>query len=167
MTGTGSPVAARTVGVAACVISGEPGCVLVSDALGSCVAVAVYDPMLKLGGLLHLMLPDSAMDSAKAHKNPFMFADTGVAVMFRKLKARGAKPHRVVARLAGGAQLVGEYNALEIGSRNHLAARKALLMQGVTIAAEAVGGSCSRTVHLHLGTGRFLVRESGGAEIDL
>src|SRR5580692_6617224 len=71
-----------TVGLADCRISNDPASVLVTHALGSCVAVAIHDPVAGVAGLLHLMLPESALDPAKAAVRPYQFADTGIPLMF-------------------------------------------------------------------------------------
>lgn len=64
-------------------ISNTPGTVLVTYSLGSCIAVAIYDPLVRVGGMLHFMLPDSELDPEKAQNNPFMFADTGIPSLFK------------------------------------------------------------------------------------
>ncbi len=85
---------------------------LVTYALGSCIAVALYDPVAKAGGLLHYMLPESAIDAAKAAANPFMFADTGIPRLIEVLRAAGGEPKRMVVRLAGGAPGLGQRRSL-------------------------------------------------------
>jgi chemotaxis protein CheD len=155
------------VGVADCNISNSRDGVLATYALGSCIAIAIHDPVAGVGGLLHFMLPESAIDRTKAQNNPFMFADTGIPLLFRGSFERGADRKRLVVRLAGGAQMVDEAGVFNIGKRNYLAAKKLLWKAGIMIQGEAVGGSVSRTVRLEVGTGRFLLRESGSGEREL
>ena len=155
------------VGVADCQISSVPGEDLITYALGSCVAVAIYDPAVSVGGLLHYMLPESGIDRAKAQANPFMFADTGIPLLFHRAYAQGAEKRRIVVHVAGGAQLMDAQGVFNIGKRNYLALRKILWKAGVLIHAEHVGGNESRTVRLEVGTGRFLMRGPGASEQEL
>ncbi len=155
------------VGISDCKISWDPEDLLVTYALGSCIAVALYDPVLKLGGLLHYMLPDSGIDASKAARNPFMFADTGIPRLLEEARARGAHPGRMVVRLAGGAQVLDSHGTFQIGKRNYLAARKILWKAGILVSSEAVGGEISRTTRLEVATGRMWVREGGGMDSEL
>jgi chemotaxis protein CheD len=155
------------VGISDCKVTKDPDSVLVTYALGSCIAVALYDPIAKLGGLLHYMLPESAIDASKAEQKPFMFADTGIARLLAAVTANGAVPKRMLVRLAGGAQVLDSQGVFQIGKRNYLAARKILWKAGILIAAEAVGGEVSRTIRLEVATGRLWVREGGGVEQEL
>jgi chemotaxis protein CheD len=156
-----------TVGVADCHISDNRDSVLATHALGSCIAVAIHDPVAGVGGLLHFMLPESALDRDKAQRNPFMFADTGIPLLFRASFERGADRKRMVVQLAGGAQMMDEAGVFNIGKRNYLAAKKLLWKNGFMTRAEAVGGTVSRTVRLEVGSGRFWMRETGAGEREL
>ena len=155
------------VGISDCKISWDPEDLLITYALGSCIAVALYDPVAKVGGLLHYMLPDSGLDRSKAAQNPFMFADTGIAQLLETAQARGAAPGRMVVRLAGGAQVLDSQGTFQIGKRNYLAARKILWKAGILVASEAVGGEVSRTTRLEIASGRMWVREAAGADSEL
>lgn len=155
------------VGISDCKIGWDTEDLLITYALGSCIAVALYDPVAKVGGLLHYMLPDSALDRNKAQQNPFMFADTGIPRLFDAARARGAQPGRMVVRLAGGAQVLDTQGTFQIGKRNYLAARKILWKAGILIASEAVGGEVSRTTRLEVATGRMWVREGAGTDSEL
>ena len=155
------------VGVADGKCSREQLDVLITYGLGSCIAVAFYDAAARTGGLLHFMLPESRIDSEKAQRNPYMFADTGVSAMLRQLREMGANPRRLTVRIAGGARVLETGDHFEIGRRNHVALRKVLWKAGLMIQAEEVGGSISRTVRLEVGTGRCRWRESNGREGEL
>lgn len=154
----------QVVGMADCSLSTDPDEVLVTYALGSCIAVAVHDPVAKVGGLLHYMLPESGIDRDKAARNPYMFADTGIPLLFQKSYSLGAQKRRLVVRLAGGSQVMDDSGVFNIGRRNYLAVRRILWKAGVLIEAEDVGGAMSRTVRLEVGSGRFWLRPSGEAE---
>jgi chemotaxis protein CheD len=160
-------VRALVVGISDCKISWDANDLLVTYALGSCIAVALYDPVAKVGGLLHYMLPDSALDASKAQQNPFMFADTGIARLVDAVKSRGAQPGRMRVRLAGGAQVLDRQGTFQIGKRNYLAARRILWKAGILIGAEAVGGEVSRTTRLEVASGRMWIREGAGIEWEL
>jgi chemotaxis protein CheD len=141
--------------------------VLVTYALGSCIAVAIHDPVAGVGGLLHYMLPESAISPAKAGGNPYMFADTGIPLLFRRAYEYGAEKRRLVVRVAGGAQVMDSEGIFNIGKRNYLALRKVLWKAGVLVQAEDVGGNVPRTVRLEVGSGRFWLRGAGSAEWEL
>jgi chemotaxis protein CheD len=160
-------MSAVVVGISDCKVSQDAESVLVTYALGSCIAVTIYDPVAKVAGMLHYMLPESNIDAAKAQQNPFMFADTGIPMLLQQVKAGGAQPRRTVVRLTGGAQVLDGEGVFQIGKRNYLAARKILWKAGILIAAEVVGGEVSRTVRLEVGTGRMWLREGGEIEREL
>ncbi len=160
-------MSSMVVGISDCKVTRDAEAVLVTYALGSCIAVAMYDPVTKASGLLHYMLPESAIDAKKAEQNPYMFADTGIPRLMEAMKAAGGEIKRMVVRLTGGAQVLDDEGVFQIGKRNYLAARRILWKAGILIAAEAVGGEVSRTTRLEAGSGRLWVREAGGAEREL
>jgi chemotaxis protein CheD len=153
------------VGIADCRISNEAESSLVTYALGSCIAVAIHDPATRVGGLLHFMLPESSIDREKAEANPFMFADTGVPLLFRNAYRAGAEKRRLIVRVIGGAQVVDDGGVFNVGKRNYLAVRKLLWKAGILIHAQAVGGSQSRTVRLDLASGQLIMRVGGKEEL--
>lgn len=159
-------MSAVTVGISDCRVSNDPSAALVTYALGSCVAVAIHDPVAKVGGLIHYMLPESDLHGEKAVENPFMFADSGIPLLFRRAYEQGARKERLVVRAAGGAQVMTDKELFNIGKRNYLAMRKILWKAGVMLHGEQVGGSISRTIRLEVGTGRLWLRESAGREME-
>ena len=152
------------VGVADKKVSAEPGDVLVTHALGSCLGILLHDPVAQVGGLLHVMLPLSTIDPAKAEQNPCMFVDTGVPALFLECYRAGAEKKRLVMKVAGGA-CVGKADEkddfFQIGRRNIVMLRKLLWKNGVLIEAEDVGGHHSRTVSLEVGSGRTVIAAKG------
>lgn len=163
---TASP-ALLVVGVSDCRVSSQEESSLITYALGSCIALAIHDPVARVGGMLHLMLPDSSLDPVKAAERPYMFADTGIPLLFLRAYAAGAEKRRLAVHIAGGAQVIDDKGLFNIGKRNHLAVRKVLWRAGVLVASEAVGGNESRTVRLEVGSGRFCLRSAGAGEIEL
>lgn len=149
------------VGIADCRTSKDRGAMLVTYALGSCVGIGVFDPASSVGGLLHVLLPESSLDAEKAAKNPCMFADTGVAQLLHRCLELGAMKSRLRVWMAGGAAVLDDRGIFNIGKRNQLAARKALWKAGLLTLNEDLGGQGSRTVRLELDTGTFWVRAAG------
>ncbi|MBI4874103.1 MAG: chemotaxis protein CheD [Acidobacteria bacterium] len=156
-----------TVGVGDCKVSGAAEAVLATYALGSCIAVAVHDPVAAVGGLLHFMLPESSLNPAKARENPFLFADTGIPLLFHAAYELGAEKRRLLVRCVGGAQVMDRNGLFNIGKRNYLALRKILWRAGVMIHGEEIGGTASRTVRLEVATGRLWVHGAGTADREL
>lgn len=156
------------VGVGDCQLSADPAAMLVTYALGSCIAVAIWDPAARVGGLLHFMLPEAgAAGAAGAVEQPYRYADTGTPLLFRAAYRMGADKRRLVVRLAGGAAVVEGAGLFNIGKRNYAAVRRILWQAGVMIHGEDVGGALSRTVRLEVGTGKLLVRGPDGAEQEM
>jgi chemotaxis protein CheD len=155
------------VGVGDCQVSADPQSVLVTYALGSCIAVMIHDPVAGVGGLLHFMLPESSLDRTKADEKPYMFADTGIPLLFRSAYQLGADKRRLVVSAAGGAQMMDPQGVFNIGKRNHVSMRKILWKAGVLVHAEDIGGMSSRTVRLEVSTGRVLLRGAGEREIEM
>ncbi len=155
------------VGIADCQVSKSRDHVLVTYALGSCIAVAIHDPVAGVGGMLHFMLPESAISPVKAGENPYMFADTGIPLLFRRAYEYGAEKRRLTVRVAGGSQVMDREGVFNIGKRNYLALRKILWKAGVLVQGEDVGGHLSRTVRLDIASGRFWLRGPGSAEQEL
>ncbi|OGP74760.1 MAG: chemotaxis protein CheD [Deltaproteobacteria bacterium RBG_13_58_19] len=149
------------VGVADLKVSNQATDVLVTHALGSCIGVAIYDPVAKVGGILHYMLPESGLDPRKAQENPFMFADTGIPRLFRECYQLGAQKQRLRVKVAGGSQVLGGQEHFQIGRRNYAALRKIFLKNNVLVDTEDVGGVNARTLFLEVATGKVWVRIFG------
>lgn len=149
------------VGVADMVVSNDSSAEIVTYSLGSCLGITIYDPVKKIGGLLHLMLPDSKIDAAKAASVPFMFVDTGVPRLFHAAYNLGADRSRLDVKVAGGAQLLDQQGIFNIGIRNFDALGKLLVQNGLKLHATDVGGLSSRTVRLDLTTGLVTVKTPG------
>jgi chemotaxis protein CheD len=156
----------KIIGVADMAISKDPQEDLITYSLGSCIGVVVYDPLVKVGGMLHYMLPESAMDLEKAKKTPAMFADTGIPLLFKQSYQLGASKRNMIVKVIGGAQIMDENGIFNIGKRNYLALRKLFWKNNVMVAAEHVGGNVNRTVRLEIGTGRVILKVSGLGEIE-
>ena len=146
------------VGVADMVVSNDSSAEIVTYSLGSCLGITIYDPVKKIGGLLHIMLPDSKIDAAKAVSAPFMFVDTGVPRLFHGAYNLGADRSRLIVKVAGGAQLLDQQGIFNIGARNFDALEKLMAQNGLRAHATDVGGLSSRTVRLDLTNGNVTVK---------
>jgi len=152
------------VGVSDMKVSKDPAATLITYSLGSCIGIAVYDPVAKAGGLLHYMLPESQLDELKAKNNPFMFADTGIPALFKETYRLGAKKQRMKVVVVGGAQILDQKGFFNIGKRNHMAVRKIFWKNQVMIDHEDVGSSVNRTVRVDIATGEIHIKVSGVGE---
>ncbi len=168
MTAGDSGMGLLVVGVGDCrhALAGSEG--LVTYALGSCIAVGIWDPVSKVSGLLHFMLPESRSETgASAVEHPFRYADTGTPLLFRRAYELGAEKRRLQVYLAGGASVVDDGGFFQVGKRNHTAIRKLLWKAGVLVHGEDVGGTHPRTVRLEASSGSFVISTPGKADIEL
>ena len=130
--------------------------------LGSCVGVAIVDKATRQGGLAHVMLPDST--AIRNNSNVAKFADTGVAELVRQMEAAGAKRSRMVAKIAGGAQMFAFQNnsaLVKVGERNVQAVKAKLKELGIPILAEDTGLNFGRTVEFFPATGDYVIKAVG------
>jgi chemotaxis protein CheD len=149
------------VGVGDMKLSNDPQVVLVTYSLGSCIGVGIYDPQAGVAGLLHYMLPESNLDKKKAQKNPCMFGDTGIPLLFRSAYEWGAKKSRIKIIVAGGAQILDQAGLFNIGKRNHTLLRKLFWKNNVMIDYEDVGGTVNRTLKMAVKDGEVSLKVSG------
>jgi chemotaxis protein CheD len=149
------------VGIADFAVSNNPNIILSTYSLGSCIGVAIYDPVVKVGGLLHAMLPDSTIDNVKAMTQPAMFIDTGIPALFRAAYDLKADKYRLQIYVAGGAQIMDNSGYFNIGKRNYEALTGLLGKHGLKIQSEQTGGMVNRTMYLNLGSGEVSLKTSG------
>lgn len=150
------------VGISDIKVSNNAQDILVTYALGSCIGIVVFDPVAKVGGMLHYMLPDSNLDQNKAKENPAMFADTGIPLLFKSCYKLGAEKKRMLVKVAGGASILDDTNYFRIGQKNIMAMRKIFWKNNVMIEREDTGANYNRTLRLEMSTGKVFVRSSGG-----
>jgi chemotaxis protein CheD len=148
------------VGIGDCKVSKDPSDVLVTHALGSCIAILLYDPLARVAGLLHYMLPEAGLDAGKAGKSPFMFADTGIPLLLQNAYQLGAARPRLIVMAAGGAQMLDPSGSFNIGQRNQVAMKMIFAKAGILIHREEIGGNNSRTVSIEVASGRVRLRTS-------
>lgn len=150
------------VDIADMAVSKDPGATLITYSLGSCIGVAIWDPSVRVGGLLHYMLPDSQLSPDKARANPSMFGDTGIPKLFRAAYELGASKNRLIVKVAGGSQLLDDNGTFNIGKRNYVMLRKIFWKNGILIDGEDVGGSVSRTMRVACDEGRVILKTREG-----
>ena len=146
------------VGIADMNIVKEPMTIRTSG-LGSCVGIVLYDEAKKIAGLIHIMLPDSALGKS-GRLNVAKFADTGIYALMERLKEEGVRPMSLKAKIAGGAQMFqfGSSDTIRIGPRNVEAVKKELQRLSIPLIAEDVGGSSGRTIEFDPATSLLNIR---------
>ncbi|MFU8819074.1 MAG: chemotaxis protein CheD [Desulfurivibrio sp.] len=155
------------VGISDMKVSNNPEDVLITYSLGSCIGVVLWDPVAKVAGLLHYMLPDSSLDKEKAQAKPFMFADTGIPRLFKETYRFGAVKTRLVVKVVGGSQIMDNSGIFNIGKRNHAILRKMFWKNNIMITKEDVGGSSNRTISIAVASGLTTLKVSGRGEFEL
>lgn len=148
--------------------NGAGGDVLTTTALGSCVGIALYDSLLKIGGLAHIMLPFS--HQFRASGNPAKFADTAIPAMLEKMFALGASRCRIWAKIAGGAHMFAipvSSEVMRIGERNVDAVKTVLQKEGIRLIAEDTGDNHGRSLEFFLDSGKVLVKTVGQGTVEL
>ncbi len=133
---------------------------LITYALGSCIGICIYDPLIKLAAMIHIMLP---LNMETGRKNPFKYADSGLRETINQMVARGANKSRLVVKIAGGAKMfeLSGGNLGSIGQRNIESVRMVLKREGLRLAGEDVGGTVARTMLFSPTTGMVCIRSYG------
>lgn len=162
-----SPATNVLVDLADMKLSGNPGGRISTLYLGSCVAVSIYDPAIKVGGILHFLLPDSRIDQERSMQNPYLFADTGIPMLFHGAYKLGALKERIVCKLAGGAEIFSAESGFRLGFLNHLAASRILRHNGIEPVSEHIGGTYTTAINLNLETGTTLVTLANGETLEI
>ena len=151
------------IGIGEFAVSDRPQDLIITAALGSCVAVCVWEPAAGVAGMLHFLLPDTRSNPERAQREPAAFADSGIPLLFHAAYKLGAQKNRCKVWLVGGADVSGHGSdgILQMGRRNVLAARGVLWQNGMMIEGEEVGGSAPRTVTVAVGDGHITVKANG------
>lgn len=142
--------------------TGKAPDILTTLGLGSCIGIALWDPTTKIGGLAHVMLPDST--KIRNNSNIAKFADTGITELVRQIEAMGVPRKRLVAKIAGGARMFevsGSTSVGNIGEKNALASKQKLQELGIPILAEDTGLNYGRTVELNCENGDYVIKAVG------
>ncbi len=159
-----------SVGLGEQVLSRDPDDILVAYGLGSCLGVSMVDPILKLGGLLHAVLPLWSNGMEPLDPASSKYVDSGIERLLGTMVKEGANKHRLIVRIAGGANMLtspGLKNSFEIGTRNIESARATFLRLNLTLKSEDVGGNIGRTVRFYVVDSRLTVRVIGEKEKEI
>lgn len=144
--------------------------VLVAHGLGSCIALCMRDPLARVSGMAHIVLPQSRPQSADGPEpSPARFADTAVPFLLGEMRAQGASQDQLKIVIVGAAQLFAGENGkrLDIGSRNTAAVLAVLKDHNLRLVAHDVGGNFGRVCQLWASDGRVIVRTIGAEEREL
>jgi chemotaxis protein CheD len=131
--------------------------------LGSCIGLSIYDPIIKVGGMIHIMLPSKLI--ATGSDNPAKFADTGVPLLLKEIERLGALKSRLLVKIVGGAEMFkmdGQDDRVRIGARNIQAVETVCEQLGLVIVASSVGGDIGKSITLDLESGLVYVRMVSG-----
>jgi len=139
-------------------VSADPKTTLVTYALGSCIAVTLYDPQKMVGGMLHFLLPEQPEISSGQQKSPLAYADTGFENLLKKVLQLGVLKQNLIVKAVGGAQLLGQTNIMDVGQDNFQSLLKVLKQHDMSLTAEDVGGDYSRTAMLEIDSGNVTIR---------
>ena len=146
----------KVVGISEMKISKNPEDLLVTYSLGSCIGLTLYDPLNKIGAIIHCMLPVSKMNTTGT-KKPCMYVDKGVVALLESVFCLGVRKKNLIAKVAGGASRFDD-SMFKIGERNYAVLRKILWRNDILITSEDVGGNDSRTLSIDIGTGVTTVK---------
>ncbi|MGI6069001.1 MAG: chemotaxis protein CheD [Blautia sp.] len=147
------------VGIGGGEVVKDPG-KLAAYALGSCVGICLYDERVKVAGMAHILLP--SQQAAINKKNPYKFADTAVSQLIGEMERKGASRDRMVAKIAGGAEMFKNASGPQgIGLRNVSAVKEALHKERIPLKAEDTGENYGRTVYFSACNGAMAVKSMG------
>ncbi len=157
------------IGVGEYGVSKTSGEKIKTMALGSCVSVVILHPPTKSVGMVHVALPESKTNQERAKERPGYFADTGVPELLKTMDRLSGetKTKRYIVKLTGGAKVMDPNNLFNIGDRNVLAIKKILWKFGMGPVAEDTGGQISRTVAVHVDTGKIIISSPGRADWEI
>lgn len=144
----------------------DPKQILVAHGLGSCVAVVCYCPISKIGGMIHIILPE-LNSAAISGELPTKYANCGVPLLIEEMVKAGAKKFALKVKIAGGAKMlasVGVGTMFNIGEKNVISSKKILETLGVRIVAEDTGGTSGRTIRLYVDSGKVTIKSTGQEE---
>ncbi|MBP7459773.1 MAG: chemotaxis protein CheD [Candidatus Delongbacteria bacterium] len=155
------------VGIGDAKMSKLPVDQIITYSLGSCLGITIYDPGSKIGGMIHLMLPDSGIESFNRTINPYKYVDTGIPLIFNQLQKMGLDRKRAVIKVAGASQLLDSKGIFNIGKKNYEALQTILAKDQLRITASDIGGTINRTMTLNIDTGRVVLKCSNQEIKDL
>jgi chemotaxis protein CheD len=156
------------VGLGELAVTKDTTVVLTCTGLGSCIAMCVYDPFTKSGGLAHMLLP-TCRTRHDISSPPVKYIDTGAPLLINRLLKQGSLKENLIVKITGGARMlqIPGYSQLNIGQRNIEEIKATLAREGVPILGAEIGGGFGRSVHFYLDSGRILIQAVSGAVVEL
>ncbi len=158
-----------SVGMGELAISKEGTDMLTCIGLGSCIALCAYDPIVRIGGMAHMLLP-SSKNRGEGNGSLVKYIDNGVPLLINRMMKYGARRVNLIVKIAGGAKMLsipGGSSFLDVGQRNIAEIKAVLARENLIISGADLGGSFGRTVQFFVGTGRVTVRAVNGREVEL
>ena len=155
------------VGISDMKVTDNPAHSLITFSLGSCIGITLWDSHAHVAGLLHYMLPDAALDKERAKTSPYMFGSTGIPLLFHQAYRLGAVKNRLKICVVGGSQLMDSAGIFNVGTRNYEMVQHLFAKNGIRPDKVDVGGAVNRTISVHAGTGRVILKVSGKEEVEL
>ena len=149
-----------TVGMGHGVVTRAPH-IISCQGLGSCVVVAIYDARRKIGGIAHIMMPDSK--DLNGHHKPYVCADTAIAELLEGLQSEEANLRELSAKIVGGASMFAsdEYSSMGVGEQNIISIKSILRKEGIPLMGADVGSNYGRSIEFHLDSGKLIVMAIG------
>jgi chemotaxis protein CheD len=156
------------IGLGEIAVTKDTSVILTCTGLGSCIAMCVYDPFTRSGGLAHMLLP-TCRTRSDISSPPVKYIDTGTPLLINRLLKQGSSKENLIVKITGGARMlhVPGYSQLDIGQRNIEAVKAALKGENVPIVGTEIGGNFGRSVHFYLDSGRILIKSVSGSVTDL
>jgi chemotaxis protein CheD len=156
------------VGLGEIAVTKDTSVVLACTGLGSCIAMCVYDPFSKSGGLAHMLLPTCRTKSDISSPS-VKYIDTGAPLLINRLLKQGSDRENLIVKITGGARMIQipGMSQLDIGQRNIEQIQATLEKENISILGSEVGGSFGRSVHFFLDSGRIIVKSVNGRVIEL
>lgn len=146
------------IGIGGYAASATPGVEIKTMALGSCVGVTFWEPTLRIAGMIHVAYPYGTPDNPRVLRLPGYFANTGLPLIFKRLRLLGGNPRNLIIKMMGGARMLDPNNTFAIGQKNAASIKSILTEMGLRWQAEELGGEISRTVAIEVDTGTVTIQ---------
>ncbi len=157
------------VGLGEMSVTKDTSLVLVCNGLGSCISLCVYDPVNKMGGMAHMLLP-SCRSKSDISGSPSKYINTGAPLLINRMIKQGSLKQNLIVKIAGGARMLnipGQCSQLDIGQKNIAEIKVTLDRENIPICGSDVGGGFGRTVNFYLDSGKVTVKAVNGRMIEL
>jgi chemotaxis protein CheD len=157
------------VGMAELAVSQEPTDILTVLGLGSCIALCAFDPVSRVAGMAHMVLPRCRVETSEMGIK-VKYIETGVPWLLQKMYKMGVEKPNLILKITGGARMLnipGSNSFLDIGQKNIVQVNETIAKEGLKICAEDLGGGLGRSVRFYVETGKIQVKAVNGRVIEL